>query len=306
VVHARDENALLAEVCSVAVGSAGYRLAWVGYAEHDSDHTVRPVVWAGPAEGFLDRIHISWADNAYGRGSVGRAIREARPVAVRRVREQPEFAVWREALEKVDFVSVLAVPLKNEGNVLAVYAAEPDAFETKEIELMEELGENLAHGIVLLRAQQERSEALATLERIRSELEERVRQRTADLLLATEAAEAADRLKSAFLATMSHELRTPLNSIIGFTGLILQGLAGPLNEEQRKQLGMVRNSARHLLALIIDVLDISKIEAGQLEVRKESVDVRQSIEKVVQTVMPLAQKKALLSVPIWRQMSNPL
>jgi GAF domain-containing protein/HAMP domain-containing protein len=79
-----------------------------------------------------------------------------------------------------------------------------------------------------------------------------------------EAAQESDRLKSAFLASMSHELRTPLNSIIGFTGILLQGLVGPLNGEQQKQLGMVMQSARHLLALINDVLDISKIEAGGL------------------------------------------
>lgn len=65
-----------------------------------------------------------------------------------------------------------------------------------------------------------------------------------------EKAREADRIKSAFLATMSHELRTPLNSIIGFTGVMLQGLAGPLNPEQHKQMGMVQNSARHLLSLI--------------------------------------------------------
>lgn len=106
-------------------------------------------------------------------------------------------------------------------------------------------------------------------------------------------AEAADRIKSAFLATMSHELRTPLNSIIGFTGIILQGLAGPLNEEQSKQLNMVRTSARHLLALVNDVLDISKIEAGQLEVALEPFDVPRSIAKVTSVITPLAAKKSL-------------
>ena len=78
-------------------------------------------------------------------------------------------------------------------------------------------------------------------------------------------AQLADRLKSAFLAGMSHELRTPLNSIIGFTGIILMGMAGELNEEQRKQLTMVKNSAPHLLILIEDLLDISRIEAGKVE-----------------------------------------
>ncbi|MEY4757626.1 MAG: hypothetical protein RJA34_2524, partial [Pseudomonadota bacterium] len=119
------------------------------------------------------------------------------------------------------------------------------------------------------------------------------KQAEAALRLATEQAQAADRLKSAFLATMSHELRTPLNSIIGFTGIILQGLAGPLNPEQAKQLEMVRGSARHLLALINDVLDISKIEAGQLEVCCEPFDLRASITNVTNTVRPLAEKKGL-------------
>jgi len=115
----------------------------------------------------------------------------------------------------------------------------------------------------------------------------------AALRVAMEAAEAADRIKSAFLATMSHELRTPLNSIIGFTGILLQGLAGPLTSEQSKQLGMVRDSARHLLALINDVLDISKIEAGELPVACESFDLARSIEKVAAIAGTLAEKKGL-------------
>ncbi len=132
------------------------------------------------------------------------------------------------------------------------------------------------------------------------ELEIRVAQRTQDLLesnheleQAKVAAEAADRLKSAFLATMSHELRTPLNSIIGFTGVILQELAGPLNPEQHKQLGMVRQSARHLLALINDVLDISKIEAGELTLASDRFKLADSVRKVEALTRPLAEKKGL-------------
>jgi PAS domain S-box-containing protein len=127
----------------------------------------------------------------------------------------------------------------------------------------------------------------------REHLEELVAERTAELEIARQKAESADHLKSAFLATMSHELRTPLNSIIGFTGLLIQGLAGPLNEEQHKQLGMVQNSSRHLLDLINDVLDISKIEAGQLDIEAEPFDLMASVNKVVGLVSPLAERKGL-------------
>lgn len=74
-----------------------------------------------------------------------------------------------------------------------------------------------------------------------------------------------DRLKSMFIASMSHELRTPLNSIIGFTGIILQGMTGEINEEQRDQLQRVYKAGKHLLSLITDVIDISKIEAGKID-----------------------------------------
>jgi signal transduction histidine kinase len=126
-----------------------------------------------------------------------------------------------------------------------------------------------------------------------SELEKRVEERTADLAVAKDKAEEADRLKSVFLATMSHELRTPLNSIIGFTGVMLQGLAGPVNPEQEKQLGMVYRSAKHLLSLINDILDLSKIEAGKMASALEEFDARQLIGNAEKTVAPLAEKKGL-------------
>jgi PAS domain S-box-containing protein len=148
----------------------------------------------------------------------------------------------------------------------------------------------------------ERKMADEAIRELNATLEQRVAERTTELAVARDRAEAADRLKSAFLATMSHELRTPLNSIIGFTGIILQEMAGPLTAEQRKQLAMVRDSARHLLALINDVLDISKIEAGQLEMNIEPFDLRASLDKVYGIIKPLAEKKGLtLRIQISRE-----
>jgi signal transduction histidine kinase len=120
------------------------------------------------------------------------------------------------------------------------------------------------------------------------------RKKVEELQAAVYKAESADRLKSAFLATMSHELRTPLNSIIGFTGILLQKLVGPLSEEQEKQLNMVQDSARHLLALINDVLDISKIEAGQVTLYTDKFDLADAIRISMEKVFPLAEKKGLL------------
>jgi PAS domain S-box-containing protein len=102
-----------------------------------------------------------------------------------------------------------------------------------------------------------------------------------------------DQLKSIFLASMSHELRTPLNSIIGFTGAILMGMAGEISEEQRKQLVMVRNSANHLLSLINDILDISKVEAGKVELSLEEFSLDDVVREVVESLSHVVGEKGL-------------
>ncbi|MBG6219198.1 MULTISPECIES: response regulator [unclassified Janthinobacterium] len=103
----------------------------------------------------------------------------------------------------------------------------------------------------------------------------------------------ASRMKSAFIANMSHELRTPLNAIIGFTGALLMKLPGPLTSDQDKQLNTIRASARHLLSLINDILDVAKIEAGKLTLSIEPVHCQELMAEVSDTLRPLAQQKGL-------------
>jgi PAS domain S-box-containing protein len=105
--------------------------------------------------------------------------------------------------------------------------------------------------------------------------------------------ENANTAKDRFLASMSHELRTPLNAILGFTGTLLMGLPGPLNDEQRRQLGTVQSSGKHLLSIINDLLDLAKIESGNLELQLVPVVCQVVVHEVADTLRPLVEGKGL-------------
>lgn len=124
-------------------------------------------------------------------------------------------------------------------------------------------------------------------------IEERLQHYTEELESANEKLKQLDQLKSMFIATMSHELRTPLNSIIGFTGIILQGMSGELNQKQKDHLGRVYGSAKHLLSLITDIIDIAKIEAGRIDVFLEDVALAEVIAEAVDNIKPHLEKKGL-------------
>ena len=140
----------------------------------------------------------------------------------------------------------------------------------------------------------DRKQAEEKLLEAHRDLEQKVIERTRELSNANLRLQELDRLKSLFIASMSHELRTPLNSIIGFTGILAKGMAGEINPEQKKQLVMVQDSARHLLALINDVIDISKIEAGKIEAGVSTFNLADVIVEVNNTFSPGAQERGLI------------
>jgi len=124
-------------------------------------------------------------------------------------------------------------------------------------------------------------------------LEDKVSQRTSELQSANQELARANKLKSEFLANVSHELRTPLSAIIGFSQILLDGIDGPVNEEQLQDITQVNKSGQSLLSLINQILDLSKIEAGKMELSLERVELPMLISAVLDSISPLAQEKGL-------------
>jgi PAS domain S-box-containing protein len=122
---------------------------------------------------------------------------------------------------------------------------------------------------------------------LQKKAEQELQEKNAALLVANQA-------KDRFLATMSHELRTPLNAILGFTGILLMRLPGGLNAEQERQLGIVKQSGEHLLALINDLLDLAKIQSGAYVLSPELLDLGGVLAGIHSTIQPLADKKNLI------------
>ncbi|MBM4137650.1 MAG: PAS domain S-box protein [Nitrospira sp.] len=138
------------------------------------------------------------------------------------------------------------------------------------------------------------------LRKYREHLEDLIKERTAELEQANIKLKEFDRLKSMFIASMSHELRTPLNSIIGFTGIILQGMVGEISKEQRDMLQRSYSSAKHLLSLISDVIDISKIETGKIEPNIEEFLLNDVVNEAISDLKTEIERKGLsleVSIP---------
>jgi PAS domain S-box-containing protein len=138
------------------------------------------------------------------------------------------------------------------------------------------------------RAQEEREQFTAALEKTNRELELRNRE-----------VERATNMKSKFLASMSHELRTPLNAIVGFSDLLSDESPGPLNTKQKRFVTHIKQGSAHLLQLINDILDLSKIEAGLLELHCEDFQIRETLPEVLSTIRPLAMAKNIQIEENW-------
>lgn len=171
ILRQTDELELITEICRIICKVAGYRMAWVGYAEHDEGRTVRPVAWGGAEAGYLDTVSISWADTPNGRGPAGLAIRSGALSGIQDFRNDPAAAPWREEALKRGYRSSVALPLKDENGavfgVLNIYSAHVNAFTPDEKKLIGELSEDLSFGVSAIRTRAKRIQAEEELKKAR-------------------------------------------------------------------------------------------------------------------------------------------
>jgi signal transduction histidine kinase len=236
-----------------------------------------------PTQGFHLRASYQMEEelvNAYqatplrlGQGATGRAAQTKIPTQIANLRQEQEFATrgMRPILSRLGYQSLLAVPLLLEQKImgaLTIYRRETGSFAPEVVNLLQTFATQSALAIQNAR--------------LFREIEDKSRQ-----------IEAANRHKSEFLANMSHELRTPLNAIIGFSEVLSERMFGELNEKQAEYTDDILSSGRHLLSLINEILDLSKVEAGRMELELTKFDLPLAIDNARTFVRERATKHGI-------------
>jgi PAS domain S-box-containing protein len=239
LIRVTDETELLNEVCRIIVEVGGYRMAWVGCAENDVNKSVRPVAQTGFDAGYVEQLHLTWADKERGRGPTGKAIRLGKPVICRDTQVDPGFAFMAEEARIRGYASVLALPLNDfhTFGALNIYATEPDAFDDKEINLLLGLANDLAYGIMALRGRAEQRRAEKALKESEQEL-----RRLASQLLSIQEKERR---------RVARELHDELGQALTVLKINLVGIEDQLGPDQQH----LKASCEHNLSYIDTVIE---------------------------------------------------
>ncbi len=259
-----DEATLLSAICHHMVREGGYLAAWIGRRIDDEARSIEYVTGVGIDAEFEAALRrITWADVPAGSGPLGTALREQHTVIMQDTCADARLEPWHALTAPRGIASVAALPIHLNGELwggVVLCADKVDAFSEEEVALLAQAADDLAIGLTALQHQ-----ARARVAR------------------------EASRIKSDFLASMSHELRTPLNAIIGFSEVLRDGMAGEVTPQQREYLQDILASGTHLLELINDILDLSRVEAGKMTLELESL----AVDSLLHAALAVVREKAL-------------
>jgi len=294
IVHSSNEEELFTQICMDAVWHGGFKMAWIGLVDEES-LAVNPVASYGSCTDYLQQITITVdPDDPTGRGPTGTAIRENHPVWCQDCINDPSAKPWHEHCVTNGLESSAALPLCVNGETIGafnLYAGYTDAFDEDARELLKQMATDVSFALDNFAQEKQRRIAEAELGRLNARLESIVKERTDELRLAKEIADAANKAKSDFLSNMSHEIRTPLTSIIGFSEALLSNDFEP--KEQDKLIQTIVRNGKHLQHIISDILDLSKIEADQLEHELADTSLFTVLGEIQSLIGPGARDKGL-------------
>ena len=278
-----EQQAVFECIVRAAVDLLGGDMAhlWV----HDAARGLLAVVAGAGAQDFPLPPRDTFAP---GEGLVGTVFAERAPRVVTDPERDPVFAqrVWAASAGVQAAAAVPVLMGERALGVLSVVFRKPPHLGAEELSLLTSFADQAAVAMENARLYQHLKDYSAGLE-------EKVRERTAALEAANLELTEANRHKSAFLANMSHELRTPLNSIIGFSEVLEDGTFGPLTERQRLYVQNILSSGEHLLSLITDILDLSKIEAGKMDLRLSRFPLGEGLAEAVEVIRGQAMGKSI-------------
>jgi signal transduction histidine kinase len=269
------EEDIFVSICDIIIRNFRLKTAWIGLVDKGT-FEVRPIACSGSGLDYLSGIKVTWDDSPTGMGPTGRAIKMKAAVVNNDLETEKSYEPWRQEALQRGYRSSMSLPMiSSEGEVfgaLNLYSDKKGFFTDKMVHIFEIFANHA-------------SSAIENMDFIKT-LEDKVMQRTMEL-------DAANRAKSDFLANMSHELRTPLNSVIGFAEVLQDELFGELNEKQKEYAGYIIGSGRHLLSLINDILDLSKVESGKMGLEITEFAVKDIINASVIMLKEKAMKHSI-------------
>lgn len=252
LIHITDEKSLLEEIANIIVKLGGYRLMWIGMIDNDQKKIVHPVAQAGFGTDYLKFTRITWAEDEFGRGPTGTAIRTGKTQIIKDISIDPKMTPWQAAAIERGYKSSIAIPMISENVTLGainIYANETNAFDQTEINILEELTSDLAFG-------------LATL-RLRGQVEKRTQE--------------IDQLKNKFIQIVSHQLRTPLTVIRWNLEMLLERKRGELSVAQEEVIQGTYVADIEIISRIDDLMIALDIEENRLRLENEQIEINELI-----------------------------
>lgn len=303
IIRFIDKQELFKNVCKILVEDGNFLMTWIGFV-NPKTYKVDIAESFGRIGDYLENIDIDMNDPIRSSGPTGKSIRTGVVHFSSFIQIDHAMTPWRERALKMGYKSSISLPLRVFGEIIGaftLYSGEVDFFNREEISLLEKLAYDISFAIEYIEKEEERkkNEELLKIKNIELksqydkyfQLNEILMTTNHDLEIQKKRAEESDRLKTSFLQNMSHEIRTPLNGILGFSALLQDN--DNTKEEIKEYTGIIQKSGKRLLEIVNNILDISKIETGQLNIVNQEFCIYTLCKALHVFFAPSAQSKNL-------------